>query len=235
MIVNRLTPWLGLLCLAGMARAQAPEPAVQSLAEIRAAAESAVRGVIDPALTGVKLASVPLDPRLRLADCAVKLDTFANAPRNSQSRVVARVSCATPVWTLNVPVEVRRTQTVLLLKRAKGRGEIITADDVVAQSRELPGLVTPFVSRTEDLGGRLTRRPLPEGTAVTAEALSVALLIKRGQQVTLVAQSAGFEIRAPGRAMADAAAQQRVRVQNLNSLKIIEGIADTDGVVRVYP
>ena len=35
--------------------------------------------------------------------------------------------------------------------------------------------------------------------------------------------------------MADAAANQHVRVQNLNSLKIIEGIADTEGVVRVQP
>jgi flagella basal body P-ring formation protein FlgA len=35
--------------------------------------------------------------------------------------------------------------------------------------------------------------------------------------------------------MADAAADQRVRVRNLNSLKIIEGVADTAGVVRVNP
>jgi flagella basal body P-ring formation protein FlgA len=44
---------------------------------------------------------------------------------------------------------------------------------------------------------------------------------------------AGIEVRAPGLAMADATANQRVRVQNLNSLKIVEGVADTEGVVRV--
>ena len=31
----------------------------------------------------------------------------------------------------------------------------------------------------------------------------------------------------------DAPARGRVRVQNLNSLKIVEGVADTDSVVRV--
>lgn len=238
MIVNRLTSWCALAALGIAAampvRAQAPE-AVQPLAGIRTAAETAVRGVIDPALAGVKLRTVSLDPRLRLANCGGKLQTFANAPRNSQSRVIARVSCAAPAWTLNVPVEIRRTHTVLVLRRAVGRGETLAVSDVVAQRRELPGLGSPFVSRTEDLAGRLTRRPLPEGTAVTADALNVPLLIKRGQQVTLIAQSSGFEVRAPGKALADAAARQRVRVQNLNSLKVIEGIADNDGIVRVSP
>jgi flagellar basal body P-ring formation protein FlgA len=209
--------------------------AIQSLPAIRAAAEAAVRGVIDPVLGGVKLEATALDPRVRLGACGRKLDTFANAPRGAQSRVLARVSCAAPAWTLNVPVDIRRTHTVLVLRRALGRGESIAASDVTAQPRELPGLASHFVARSEELAGRLTRRPLPEGTAITADALAAALLIKRGQLVTLVAESAGFEVRAPGRAMADASASQRVRVQNLNSLKIVEGMAENDAVVRVTP
>jgi len=246
MFVNRLT--LSSRCLAALAAwglaisafAQqalpaATEPGVQSLPAIRAAAEKAVHAVIDAGVNGVRLETVALDPRLRLAACPSRLDTFANAPRNAQSRVTVRVSCAAPAWTLNVPVEMRRTQPVLVMKRAVGRGEVISPADVTVQNRELPGLASPFLSGTEQLSGRLTRRPIPEGAALTAEALSAALLIKRGQQVTLVAQSSGFEVRAPGRAMADASAQQHIRVQNLNSLKIIEGVAETEGVVRVTP
>jgi flagellar basal body P-ring formation protein FlgA len=240
MFVKRLTlsaAMLALLCTLS-ARAQAPQAASESLqpvSAIRAAAEAGALRVIDPSLKDVKLSTVSLDPRLRLAACAGKLDTFANAPRGSQSRVTVRVSCPSPAWTLNVPVEMRRSHSVLVLRRAVGRGEALTAADVTVNQRELAGLSSPFVARPEDLAGRLTRRPLPEGTALTADSLSAALLIKRGQQVTLVAQSRGFEVRAPGKAMADAAANQRVRVQNLNSLKIIEGTAETDGVVRVQP
>ena len=121
------------------------------------------------------------------------------------------------------------------MRRAVGRGERILAADVSVQTRELPGLATPYLASIEQLDGRLTRRPVPEGSALPADALTAALLIHRGQIVTLVAQTNGFEVRAPGKAMADASAQQRVRVQNLNSLKIIEGVADTPGVVRVLP
>ena len=233
MSVNRLT--LYSLLLLGSLAAQAQEGAVQPLASILAAAEKAVRDNIDPALTGVELNATALDPRLRLAGCGGKLETFAPAPRHTQARVPVRVSCPTPAWTMNVPVEIRRTHQVLLLKRAVGRGEAIAAKDVIAQNRVLPGLVSPFVSSTEQLSGRLSRRPIPEGAALTAESLSAALLIYRGQTVTLVAHAAGFEVRAPGKAMADASANQRVRVQNLNSLKIVEGLADNDGTVRVLP
>ena len=137
--------------------------------------------------------------------------------------------------TLNVPPDLHRTADEHEMRRAVARGENIALGDEIGQSRVLPGLTSPYVSRPEDLAGRLTRRPIPEGTAVTADALDAPLLIHRGQSVVLTARAGGLEVRAPGMAMADAAAEQRVRVRNLNSLKIVEGIADTAGVVRVNP
>ena len=244
MFVNRLTllAFAAALLLAGaggLAFAQSAAPMApagsQSLDGIRAAALEAVRGVIDASLPGVSLEAVPLDARLRLPACGGRLGTFVTAPRHNQSRMPVRVVCAAPAWTVHVPVEIRRSHTVLVLRRAVGRGERIAAVDVAVQMRELPGLTSPFVSVMAELEGRVTRRPVPEGTALPADALTAALLIHRGQLVTLVAQTDGFEVRAPGKAMADATARQRVRVQNLNSLKIIEGVADTPGVVQVLP
>ncbi|HET9010412.1 MAG TPA: flagellar basal body P-ring formation chaperone FlgA [Gemmatimonadaceae bacterium] len=227
-----------MLAAAGFTQAQAPAPAdapgVQALAAVRSAAERALRGQIDPQLSGVTLNAAALDARLRLAACPTALETFAQPPRGNQARALVRVSCGAS-WTLNVPVEIRRELDVLVLRRAVTRGEILGAADVVAQKRQVASLSSPYVGRVADLAGRTTRRPLPEGTPVTAEALSAALLIKRGQTVTLTASTAGFEVRAPGRALADASASQRLRVQNLDSLKVVEGVAESDGVVRVSP
>ncbi len=228
-----------VLVAAGMApvHGQVESPAgLQSLAAVRSAAEGALRRQIDPQLGGVTLKAAALDARLRLATCPTALQTFAQPPRSNQARAVVRVSCSDgATWTLNVPVEIRRELEVLVLKRAVTRGEILGAADVVAQKRQVASLSSPYVGRVADLAGRPTRRPLPEGTPVTAESLSAALLIKRGQTVTLTASTAGFEVRAPGRALADASASQRLRVQNLDSLKVVEGVAESDGVVRVSP
>jgi flagella basal body P-ring formation protein FlgA len=239
MFVNRLTLLsscaLACVTLVALPRAARAEAGLQPLDSIRAKAESSLRGVIDPGVSGLTLQATALDPRLRFASCAQKLDGFAQTPRGNQSRATVRVSCDAPAWTLNVPVEIRRSHSVLVLRRAVGRGEALSAADVNTQTRVLPGLGSPFVSATDQLAGRTTRRTLPEGTALTADSLTAVLLIHRGQTVTLLANSAGFEVRAPGRAMADATVNQRVRVQNLHSLKIVEGLADKEGVVRVLP
>jgi flagella basal body P-ring formation protein FlgA len=246
MTVNSLTSPARAWLLAAMAlpatlampaAAQVPPgPALQSLAEVQSAAERALRRQIGPQLSGVTLTAVALDARLRLPDCASPLETYAQSPRGNQARALVRVSCNSgAVWTLNVPVQIRRELDVLVLRRAVARGETLSAADVSAAKRVVNSLSSPYVARVEDLAGRTTRRPLPQGTPVTAEALSVALLIHRGQTVTLTATTAGFEVRAPGRALADAAASQRLRVQNLDSLKVVEGVAESDGVVRVTP
>ena len=114
-----------------------------------------------------------------------------------------------------MPVAIRRELTVFVLRRSLARGEALLAADVTSQKRVVPGMASTFITRIEDLGGRLARRPLPEGTALTVDALSAALLIHRGQDVTLTANAGGIEVRAPGRALADASARQRLRVQNL--------------------
>jgi flagella basal body P-ring formation protein FlgA len=235
MLVKRLTAIAALLLAAHSTHAQEPASAgIQPLATVRAAAENAVRGSLDSGTTGVELEAIALDARLRLPACGGSLATFVPPPRANQTRMLVRVACArNAVWSLNVPVEVRRTQPVLVLKRAVGRGEALSALDVIVETRVLPGLASPFVGRIEDLQGRVTRRPVPAGAALTADALGPVLLIKRGQRVMLAATTAGIEVQAPGLALADAGPLQRVRVQNLNSLKVVEGVAENPGVVRV--
>jgi flagellar basal body P-ring formation protein FlgA len=235
MSVNSLTLFLsGVVWMSAVGAAAPPADGIQPLSAVRQAAEAAVRRELDPALTGISLSAAQLDARLRVPVCPASLDTLATAPRGSQTRVLVRVSCRAPAnWNINVSVDIRRETSVLVLRRAMARGESIGAGDVSVQTRTLGGLASPYLSKVTDLEGRVTRRPLPEGTAVTAEAMNAALLIHRGQNVTLTWAMAGIEVRAPGVAMADAAANQRVRVQNLNSLKIVEGRADTEGVVRV--
>ena len=236
MSVNPLTRGLLAAVLAGFALQAGAQDAValQSLETIRGAAERALRA--DAAGSRRRRAA---PPRRSIPGCACRpvarsSTTHTVAPRGSQSRVLVRVGCASgATWSVNVPVEVRREITVFVLRRSLGRGEALQAADVSAQKREIPGLASQFVMRLEDLNGRLTRRPLSEGTALTADALAPALLIHRGQSVTLTASAGGIEVRAPGRALADATANQRLRVQNLESLKVIEGVAESTGVVRV--
>jgi len=57
--------------------------------------------------------------------------------------------------------------------------------------------------------------------------------VQRGQTVTLVADAGGMSVRMAGRALSDGLINQRVRVENLSSGKIVEGIARSEQVVEI--
>jgi flagella basal body P-ring formation protein FlgA len=60
-------------------------------------------------------------------------------------------------------------------------------------------------------------------------------LVKRGQQVTLLAAAGGMEVRARGVAMNDAPAAGRIKAQNLSSGRIVEGFVESADVIRITP
>jgi flagella basal body P-ring formation protein FlgA len=89
------------------------------------------------------------------------------------------------------------------------------------------------LSDPSDLQLRTARRPIAPGEVLTVDAVKDAKLIERGQLVTLVAADASVTIRAPARALADAGMRERVRAQNLQSLRVVEGIAIAADTIQV--
>ena len=133
--------------------------------------------------------------------------------------------------TANVETEM----SVLLLKKAAARDARISADDVEVQRRRMPGFAAGYLTRPDELVGRHLRQAAPPGTVLTAELMANDLLVRRGQRVTLIAGIGGIEVRAPGEAMSDATPAGRVRVQNLNSRRVVEGQVESTDRVRVNP
>jgi flagellar basal body P-ring formation protein FlgA len=151
-------------------------------------------------------------------------------------RNTVAVSCQQGAeWTVYVPVMLESEGPVLVTTRAVARGDGLTAADVEARIQRVPGLASHFVVDPGDLTGRHARRALSAGTVVSNDLLATDLLIKRGQQVTLLASVGGIEVRASGKALTDGGAADRVRVQNLNSLRIVEGLVESADIVRISP
>ncbi|MET0291304.1 MAG: flagellar basal body P-ring formation chaperone FlgA [Steroidobacteraceae bacterium] len=176
-----------------------------------------------------------VDPRLRLAACSTKLEAFLPSGAQPAARTTVGVRCATPYWTVYLPVSIETQMKVLVLKQARPRLAALTAADVELQARRVPGFPTTYVTEFEFLKGRHLRMATAPGTALKADMLLTDTLIKRGQRVTLLSAAGSIEVRAPGEALADALPDGRVRVQNLASRRVVEGIAETADSVRVGP
>lgn len=208
---------------------------VHSLENVREAAIHAVHARLPKAASGKYfLSAAALDSRLRLAPCPVPLETIPPIGANGNSRVTMGVRCPSGnQWTVYVPVSIEVELPVLVLQRPLGRDARVTEADVQLQTRRVAGTASSFVSDAAQLKGRHLKRPLSAGSPLTMDALVVDVLVRRGQQVTLLAQSGSIEIRAQGHALNDGGIRDRIRVQNSHSLKVVEGVIENAGTVRV--
>lgn len=215
--------------------------AVQPLQSIVAAAEATVRQALPrPSAAGSaaavpRIVARPPDPRLRLARCAGDLTgSLPAGAAGLRGRGVVQVNCAGPVrWNVLVPVSVETEVEVLVTRKTLSRGAIPGADDLESRLMTLPGMADTYISNLEQLEGLQLARPLAAGAALTRDALMAGPVVRRGEAVTLVTAIGGLQVRAPGLALQDARPGDRVRVQNVNSLKVVEGRADKQGMIEV--
>ena len=220
-----------LLC-AG-ARASESEP----LEGIVQAAEGQVRAQLRGVSYEVHVQASAPDARLHLARCPKALSTAPIGPAEFGPRVTVRVSCTVPpaAWALYIPVSLESDVQVLVLRQTQAHGARLAAQDVAVESRRVTGLGSAYLSDAAALAHRTLIRNVPAGTALTADLLQADYVVHQGQSVTVVAALPGIEVRAPGRALEDAREGTRVRVQNLASQKIVQGVVDASGIVYATP
>lgn len=207
---------------------------IQDLESIRQAVESFFTAQAPTARDGRNIAVSNVDQRLRLQACEENLVAFfPPGSRAGRNRTVG-VSCAGPKpWTIYVSVRVRYRGNVVVAARALPRGVVIGGDDAVVEEQELNDGAFGYLTNLHDVLGKRTIRPLRSGTPITQDVLDAVATIVRGQRVLLVAQSPYLLVRMFGTALQDGAPGDRIRVENSKSKRIIEGIVDEGGVVRI--
>lgn len=222
---------IGLLCALFATTAFAT---TQSIDEVQATAEAFVRSRLPDSHMKQFVSAAKLDPRLRVESCTQPLQAFQQSATTRGERVTVGVRCsAANPWTLYVPVAVEVEVPVLVLRRALSRRARVALVDVEPETRRMPGSAAAFVQDPSSLQGHRLKRSLPAGTALTVDMLVPDVVVRRGQQVTLIAASGTIEIRAQGHALTEGGVADRVRVQNLSSLKVVEGVVESDSLVRV--
>jgi flagella basal body P-ring formation protein FlgA len=234
-VKRAVSMWAHLVVVAtAVTMTASAQASTQSLSEVQKAAEAFVLSRLPEGNAKHFVAAAPLDPRLRLTPCAEPLEAFSSHTGNLTPRMTVGVRCTAPAsWTVYVPVTIETEVPVLVLRHALARRARVTLADVEPQVRRLPGTASMFVTDIASLQGHHLKRALPAGSALTVDALAPDILVRRGQQVTLIAETGGVQIRAQGQALSDGAARDRIRVQNVTSLKIVEGVVESDSVVRV--
>lgn len=233
---------LGMICV--LAAQLSTATAVMDADQILKAAEAAVRAAAGTPAPGTAATaagtnsslvvhSSPLDPRLRLAACDQALQAFVTGDGQLRRQNTVGVRCEGSVhWTIYTTVMVDSEFAVLVARRPLSTADTLSIADFQVETRRVPGLAANYVTDPQALVGQRLRRALLAGEAVSFDALAPAVLIHRGQEVELLARADGFEVRMAGIALSDGGADERIRVENLSSQHIVEGIVRSDHLVE---
>lgn len=224
------------LCAAAALLLSANAPALAQTADtdftpIDSLARSAEARVREPLPQTAEVHAEALDPRLKLPRCTA---LTADAPSGRGALVNVALRCSAPQsWTVYVPVRVRDPRPVRVLVAATRRGDPLSDAHFSTETRDVAQLPFGFVAADAPLAELEYRRALAPGQVLAPQDLAPARVVRRGDMVQLVRRVGGLEVRADGKALADAARGERVRVENSGSKRIVEGRASGPGRVEM--
>lgn len=181
-----------------------------------------------------KITVSKLDKRFRLKRCEKPLQTYLSRGSREIGKTTVGVKCtgAKP-WSLSLPVKVSLYRNVLISTRLLNPGELLQAGDVKLASRDLADLPYGYLDNLQASIGMKIKRRINPGTALTPAMLRKPRVISRGQRVTILADGGGMQVRVAGKALANGAVGDRIRVQNASTKRKLEGVVTASGEVRV--
>lgn len=219
-----------LLLLSGPALAADWHPAK----DIRATAESFLVNRMRSTAPGTSVSASGFDNRNRLARCDKPLQGFLNDGVEVRTRTIVGVRCpGSRPWKVYVPVEVVVMTDVLVAARPLTRGHVLTPEDVRTERRNVSKLRRGYLESLEAMTGQRLRSPVLAGAVLIPSVLEADQLVRRGQTVTLIANAGGITVNMSGTALADGGLNQRIRVENKKSGRIVEGLVRSAEHVEV--
>lgn len=197
----------------------------QPVDDLRRTAETFMRQELGASMDRVSVRAANLDPRMQLPRCEQPLEGFLQRGAKRNSRMVVGVRCvgARP-WKVYVTVDVLIREPVVVAARSLPRGHILSRDDLRLVERDVATLTAGYLSDVEATVGRHLKHQLIEGRVLTPRMLTQAVAVRRGQTVTLTVRSKTLAIRMEGKALTDGSVNERIKVENSTSRRVVEGI-----------
>lgn len=211
---------LPVLAQAQDARAQLDAAAQRQVAaELKEAARKAgwkgMSFTLDNNLPGSlgKLPACPNAPQLRLLE----------APSAVNARRRFEASCAGQSgWPVSFVSQPRVYLPSVVASGTIERGQTLDAAQLKLSPVEIGKGSRSYFTDIAEVTGKTARRRIRADQPLTPALLDGAMLVRRGQQVKIVASQDGIQASAVGEALANGKQDEVIRVKNLRSQKIIE-------------
>ena len=163
---------------------------------------------------------------------AIGVDAMSFDARSGRltAYVTARAGEATSER-VRVTGRVRRMLDMPVLNRPVAPGETIAQRDIETIALPADRLNQTFVAAAAELVGKTPRRSIRPGEPIRPSDVQTPIVIRRGELVTVVFQSATLLLTAQAKALEDGTQGQAIRVSNTRSGKILDATVNSPGTV----
>ncbi len=196
----------------------------------RKIAETGVHGDIEANLDNHALEiNLPGDQR---GDFAFSNFDYDNVSKRFRCEVVAGRGSAAISVPVSGRVIVKRQVPTLAHRMESGSVIVLTDIDFITVTDDR--VTSNVVTSADQLIGHEVRHALAEGDVIHANDIIPARLVTRGALVTLKIETPYMQLTAQGRSLQDGAEGDVVRVNNIQSNRMVEGTVTGPGVVSIH-
>ena len=175
-----------------------------------------------------------IDSRLRLTQCEKPLETFSQINGQLNSRFSVGVKCeGNKPWSLYLPVTVQKFTNVYVAAHSLSKGETVNSDEIQQIRMDINKIRGGFIDDINEIKGMIVKQTISLGQPFSLRYLRPPLVVKRGENVDIVAKSRDLEIRMTGKAINSGAKGDVIRVKNSSSKRVIEAVVVNSGLVMV--
>jgi flagella basal body P-ring formation protein FlgA len=150
-----------------------------------------------------------------------------------QSLLVAAEVNGKEVARLWIKAEIRVFDDVLVTSYPLAHHEIVSADKVRLERRDISSVAARPFSRMDEVAGLEAARALEVNEVLTQKSLNRPTLMRRGSAIVLVYESGSLRVETPGVAEEGGKVGDLIQVKNPDSGKLLRGLVLDGRTVRI--
>jgi len=176
----------------------------------------------------------PLDNRLLLKKCGQKLVAFIPEGTKLIGNSTIGVRCnGKKPWKLFVSVNISLFSDVVVAAENITRGDQILRHQVKTEKQEISSLSRGYFETIDKVVGKIAKFPIYKNNTIFPSSVTNEKLVKRGSKVIILARYGQITVRMHGKAIADGALGETIKIKNIRSQKIIYGRVIDNNYVEV--
>lgn len=165
-----------------------------------------------------------------LASCS-QLPQVASNTKIIERQQLTLTCPDTPGWVVKVTVETTLFVPAVFAQTVIERGDTISAGQLKVEELDISKARRGFFHDIDEVTGKGAKRRLRANQLISPNLLAKPLLVRRGQQVKMIANHDGIAATTLGEALEHGEQGEVIRVKNLRSEKIVEAQVIESGVV----